>query len=145
MSYNQVLPKPVWSSGQIIALHVTRQETEQQLPIQPHSNNAGEMKLEGLILGGGNRHMKRNNNKWLIQERSLLTLSGIRFEWWVRNREGRGQEGSVLNINIGLPTSFHYYHEAWLFPALSSSSPTPELAPAKFYGRYAWPCTTRKR
>jgi len=63
----------------------------------------------------------------------------------MRNREGRGQEGSVLNIRMTCPTSFHYYHEAWLFPALSSSSPTPELAPAEFYDRYAWPCDTRKR
>lgn len=48
-----MLSKPVWLSGQVIALHVTTQETEQQFPIEPHSNNAGEMKMEGLVSEGG--------------------------------------------------------------------------------------------
>lgn len=52
MTYNNVLSKTVWPSGQVIALHVTKQDTEQQFLIQPRSNNAGEMKLEGLMLVG---------------------------------------------------------------------------------------------
>lgn len=47
-----MLSKPVWLSGQVIALHVTTQETEQQFPIEPHSNNVGEMKMEGLVSVG---------------------------------------------------------------------------------------------
>lgn len=52
MTYNKVLSKTVWPSGQVIALHVTRQDTEQQFLIQPHSNNAGEVELDGLISVG---------------------------------------------------------------------------------------------
>jgi len=52
MTCNKVLSKTVWPSGQVMALHITRQETEQQFLIQPHSSNIGEMKLEGLISVG---------------------------------------------------------------------------------------------
>lgn len=52
MTYNKVFSKTVWPSGQVITLHVTRQEIEQQFLIQSYSNNAGEMKLEGLTSVG---------------------------------------------------------------------------------------------
>lgn len=64
-----VLSKPVWLSGQVRALHVTTQETEQQFPIEPHSNHAGEMKIEGLVSGGEQTHMKENSNKLIIWEK----------------------------------------------------------------------------
>lgn len=71
------------------------QETEQQFPIEPHSNNAGETKMEGLVSVGGTdtyeREQQKINN---IGEEALLAClqSDFNSEWEI----GRGEEKKGL-------------------------------------------------
>ena len=67
----------------------------------------------------------------------------------IKNNDGR-KRGEILiwhasSLDGIAPTSFHYYLVAQIFSALWTQLPTPEPVPAKFYGRYAWPCITEEK